>query len=146
MTVSLGASVTKVSSPSRGIRRALPLVALAGLIAWFVDSSVLWVASSVMGLPVFVGAATGFILAGIVNFLLNRRTFDGLTSAAPRRRYTILFLINLSFVSTLVPAIAALISNRYPDVHYAVIISKVVVTATVLPINTFLYERWVFSA
>jgi putative flippase GtrA len=142
----MGASVTKVSSPSRGIRRALPLVALAGLLAWVVDASVLWVVSSLLGLPVFVGAATGFILAGVVNFLLNRRTFAGSASASPKRRYTLLFVVNLALVTTLVPAIAALISSRYPDVHSAVIMSKVVVTAIMLPINTFLYERWVFSS
>lgn len=126
--------------------RRLSGVAVAGGAGWLVDVSVLWLAHEVAGLPVGAAAALGFVSSGVVNFALNRLVFAGRGRPGGGQvgRYLVLFLANLAVVSTLVPALAAAWGQLLAGSGLGVVLAKVVVTAVLLPLNSFCYHRWVF--
>ncbi len=128
-----------------GLRR-LSGVAAAGGAGWLVDVSVLWLAHEVAGLPVSAAAALGFVCSGVVNFTVNRLVFAGRGRPGGRQvvRYLVLFLANLAVVSALVPVLAAAWGQLLAGPGVGVLLAKVVVTAILLPVNSFCYHRWVF--
>ncbi len=132
-------------SPGRTVLRRMPAVAVAGGVGWLVDAAVLWSGHELLGLPVALAAATGFVAGGVVNVALNRRTFQGAGGRlAPQTvRYLVLFLLNLALTTVLVPLLADLLEGA--DVPGALLLAKVAVTAVLLPVNAVAYQ-WVFRA
>src|SRR5271166_3797135 len=81
-------SVARKSSPIRGQARAarqVPSFAVIGVIGYFVDSAITYLGAKYLGLSPELARPPGFIVATMVNFLLNRAiTFRG--SGAPVMR------------------------------------------------------------
>jgi putative flippase GtrA len=127
--------------------RRLSGVAGAGLAGWLVDVGLLWTGHEVLGLAAPVAAALGFLSAGLVNFLLNRIVFSGATARTHRQamRYALLFGINLPVVSASVPLLADAIDAAAPALPASLVVAKILVTAALLPLNTWAYGAWVFE-
>lgn len=126
--------------------RRLPGVAGAGVAAWLVDVTVLWVGHTVFGLAAWSAAAVGFVASGVVNYSLNRMVFRGrrAPSGGGLRRYAVLFAANLVVVSTAVPLLADGLHAAAPAIPAALIAAKIAVTAPLLPVNAVIYGAWVF--
>jgi len=127
---------------------ALSWVALAGVIGWLCDVTVLWVLSELLHVPTALAAASGFVVAGVVNFLVNRQGFsdpDG--SVGPQAaRYLVLFVANLVVVTVMVPVLAVALGSLVAQSGARLVLAKLLVTACLLPVNAFFYQRWVFPA
>ena len=116
----------------------------AGLVGWVVDVSLLWSLHQRLGVPTAVAAAIGFTVAGVVNFVLNRRVFGAGYDHGQAFRYSLLFLLNLGLVSAAVPLLADLAGQLTGRAGSALVGAKALVTACLLPVNTIVYGHWVF--
>jgi putative flippase GtrA len=121
-------------------------VAFAGGVGWLVDTTLLWLLDTQLGVPTPLAAARGFIAAGVVNFALNRLVFRARGRARNQSfRYVLLFLVNLVLVSTVVPLLAHLLDTVIVRDGVRIIIAKLFTTAALLPVNTVAYHHWVFA-
>ena len=66
-------NAVKPAAPARGrLAHQIPAFAVIGVIGYFVDAGITFVCAKYLGLPPEVARPPGFIIATIVNFLLNR--------------------------------------------------------------------------
>lgn len=120
-------------------------VMVAGGVGWAVDTTLLWLLHTRMGIPTALAAAIGFTASGIVNFSINRIVFHAQAASGRTQviRFGATFAVNLALVSTLVPLLAHAFPSTMSD-GVRVVLAKLLTTAALLPMNVIAYRRWVF--
>jgi putative flippase GtrA len=122
-------------------------VAVAGGVGWLVDTTLLWLLDTQLGVPTPLAAALGFLAAGVVNFVLNRLVFRARGRTRNQSlRYVLLFLVNLVVVATVVPLLSHLLDSTIARDGVRIVVAKLLTTAALLPFNTMAYHHWVFAA
>jgi len=108
--------MTASTGPSQGrLAAQLPAFAVVGLIGYFVDAGVTYLGAKYFGLSPEVARPPGFIIATIVNFLLNRAfTFRGSRARLLRAfvRYCGVASVGLA-VNYLVYSLCVLLAPRF---------------------------------
>lgn len=118
----------------------------AGAVGWLVDAAVLWLLARVFGVPIALAAALGFSVSGVVNFLLNRLVHDGAQNAVTGQvvRYVVLFVANLIITTVAVPIVTMWLAFVPDGAGIRLMVSKALVTAALLALNSLVYHFWVF--
>lgn len=112
----------------------------SGVVSLVVDMGGLYVFHEVLGIPVGIAAASSFLMAFVVNFLLNQRvTFQahGGRSGRQLARYSLLVGFNLMVTTLAVTGLTEL------GVYFMVAKAMTVVFVTIY--NYIVLDRWVFA-
>ena len=122
--------------------------AAAGASCWVIDVSLLGLLVLAFDLPVGLAAAISFIVAGIVNYLLNHLLFAGPGRTRTRSqavRYLVLTALNVVVTAVGVPAAVQVFSSVLESRALSLVLGKVAVAALLLVPNAVVYHRWVFA-
>ena len=133
------ASADRTSWQLRLAKHPLVKYVFIGGLCFVIDAGLLWLCTSVLGWPVWLGATAGYWIGLLVNFTLNRLVMGRTTSNLMRQttRYGTLlgvnFLITLGFL------------HLAASWGLAVVVAKTIIVAASTCWNYVLYRYWVFA-
>jgi putative flippase GtrA len=134
-----GAGSTSTARAIRLARHPLVKYLVVGGLSFVVDAGLLWLCTSALGWPVWLGASVGFWAGVLVNFSLNRLVMnrDKSKLLTQTSRYGVLLLVN--YLATLG------VLHLRTSWGVPIVVAKTAVVTASTCWNYVLYRLWVFA-